>query len=75
MCIRDRSEAVNMYKSMGFEVHLEPVIIEKPTDESIMGCAEKGCTACFEKNPERYKIIFTRPSKSKSNEDDDLWSE
>jgi hypothetical protein len=49
------SEAVEEYRNLGFEVHLEAV--------DPRACAEsKECTACFE-SPEtagRFKIIFTR---------------
>ena len=43
------SEAVELYESLGMEVHLEPV---RP------GSAE--CTACMEECPERFKMIYTR---------------
>ena len=52
------SEMVETYKEIGFEVHLEPL---PPQDEkNIESCEESGCTACFDVDRERYKIIFTR---------------
>jgi len=58
------SEMVEMYEEIGFEVHLEPL----PAREEIeaaegSSCEEKGCTACFDVDPERYRIIFTRRSE------------
>ena len=48
------SEAIELYKSIGFEVHLEPATKED------MG---EGCGVCFEGMPDRYKTIYTRPKK------------
>jgi hypothetical protein len=51
------SEMVATYKEIGFEVLLEPL----PSKEEMQsGCEESGCTACFDEDPERYRIIFTR---------------
>jgi hypothetical protein len=44
------SELVEMYKEIGFEVHLEPF----HPDE------EPGCTECMKADPDRYKTIYTR---------------
>ena len=52
------SEMVAMYKEIGFEVHLEPLPSKEEMDQS--GCEESGCTACYDADPERYWIIFTR---------------
>ena len=51
-------EAVELYESIGFEVLLDPL----PSEDEMRGagCEEKGCTACFELDRERYKIIYTR---------------
>ena len=53
------SEAVEMYKEAGFEVHLEPL----PKDPECGGCAgeddEGNCRICFEGVEDQYKIIFT----------------
>lgn len=53
------SEAVEEYRDLGFEVHLEPVDPD--------ACQSEGqCTACFD-NPEaarRFKVIFTRPAEN-----------
>jgi len=51
------SEMIEMYKEIGFEVHLESL----PSKEEMQsGCDESGCTACFDVDPDRYRIIFTR---------------
>ena len=43
------SEAVAAYEELGFEVRLEPV----PADDS-------ECTHCMTRDPERYRLIYTR---------------
>jgi hypothetical protein len=55
------SEMVEMYREIGFEVHLEPLPSKEEWDAS--GCEESGCTACFDLDRDRYRIIFTRPVK------------
>lgn len=66
------SEAVEMYRELGFEVHLEPL----PGEPECKGCAgaegEKGCRVCFEGVEDQYKIIFTRPRQGKSESEDNL---
>lgn len=58
------SEAVELYKESGFEVHLEPL----PKGRECDTCAgpeteDPGkCHACFDGFEDRYKIIFTRPA-------------
>ena len=52
------SEMVATYKEIGFEVLLEPLPSKEEMSQS--GCEESGCTACFDADPERYRIIFTR---------------
>jgi len=44
------SEIVEMYKEIGFEVHLESFNPEE----------EPGCTDCMKESPEKYKVIYTR---------------
>ena len=63
------SEAVELYRSMGYEVLLEPlprVDCDSADEES------QECRACFKGFEDQYKIIYTRPTKSE-NEEDDLW--
>ena len=48
------SEAVELYESLGFEVHLEPVTPDESAEE---------CQICFEKEGDRYKTIYTRPKR------------
>ncbi len=55
------SEAVEQYRAMGFEVHLENF---DPTAEG-----EGGCTTCFGSAAEQYKTIYTRPSGESEDED------
>ena len=55
------SEMVEMYQEIGFEVHLEPLPGKEELESGeTSSCDEKGCTACFDVDPERYRIIFTR---------------
>lgn len=61
------SEAVEMYRLLGFEVHLEPATPEESSEE---------CAACLEVLCDRYKTIYTRPAKDKGSEEAlDLWEE
>jgi len=63
------SEAVELYRSMGYEVHLEPlpVVACNSADE------ESGeCRACFKGFEDQYKTIYTRPKGVESKEDN-LW--
>ncbi|MEW6070317.1 MAG: hypothetical protein AB1485_06845 [Candidatus Thermoplasmatota archaeon] len=48
------SEAVQLYKELGFEVRLEPLILEELDEE---------CKVCYEAEPDKYKIIYTRAKK------------
>lgn len=53
------SEMVEMYAEIGCEVHLEPLPSKEELDAE--SCEASGCTACFDVDKERYRIIFTRP--------------
>jgi hypothetical protein len=46
------TEAVDTYKELGFEVHLEPV-----------DTSSEECTSCLTLFSDRYKTIYTRPGK------------
>jgi hypothetical protein len=46
------TEAVETYKELGFEVHLEPV-----------DTSSEECTSCLTVSIDRYKTIYTRPAK------------
>jgi hypothetical protein len=48
------SEAVELYKELGYEVHLE-----SPSEAEV---AEE-CNICFEGSHEKYKTIYTRKKK------------
>ena len=67
------SEAVELYKETGYEVHLEP--LPKPDNPFDFPQAMTGseCTTCFEGSEENYKIIFTRPKKGSDGPDDELF--
>jgi len=54
------SEMVEIYDEIGFEVHLEPLPSKEEMDA--ISCEASGCTACFDADRERYRIIFTRPA-------------
>jgi hypothetical protein len=65
------SEAVNLYRELGFDVHLELL----PTGQECNTCAgaeghkEKGeCRVCFEGFEEQYRIIFTRRRKARNHD-------
>ena len=61
------SEAVELYKSLGFEVRLEPVVPDENPEE---------CAACLEVMCARYKEIYTRPTEGGEGEESlDLWEE
>ena len=49
--VREISE---LYASMGFEVHIEPVRPEEMVGE---------CAECFEEDCTKYKEIYTRPKR------------
>jgi hypothetical protein len=54
------SEMVETYKEIEFEVLLEPLPAKEEMDAE--SCGEGGCTACFDVDRERYRIIYTRPT-------------
>lgn len=53
------SEFVDLYRSIGYDVHLEP-LAEREEE-----CGE--CLKCFELEREKCRIIFTRPKSSKND--------
>ncbi len=55
------SEACDLYRETGYEVHLEPLPAETEC-ETCIGEEDQGeCRVCFDGNEDQYKIIFTRP--------------
>jgi hypothetical protein len=57
------SEAVELYKETGFDVHLEP-LPKGQGCEACPGSEEKGeCRVCFEGFEDQYRIIYTRRRK------------
>ena len=63
------SEMVELYQSMGHEVHLEPLPLVDCNSEDE---ESEECRACFKGFEDQYKIIYTRPKKGES-EEDDIW--
>ena len=55
------SEAVELYRETGLEVHLEPL----PEEPECNSCSDEGegeeCRICFAGVEDQYRIIFTRP--------------
>ena len=47
---------VDMYKEIGFEVHLEP----------FNAANEKDCAECMASSPDQFKTIYTRRKKSEA---------
>jgi hypothetical protein len=50
------SEAVELYRSLGFEVHLEPATFDVENEI---------CKVCVQSNCGRYKTIYIRPKSRK----------
>lgn len=50
------SEAVQLYRDLGYEVHLEPLPDSGEDGE---------CRTCLEVNIDRYRIIYTRPAEGR----------
>jgi hypothetical protein len=63
------SEAVELYRSMGYEVHLEPLPV---VDCRSADGESRECRACFKGFEDHYKTIYTRP-KGGESEDEGLW--
>jgi len=68
------SEAVDLYRESGFDVHLEPLPkgLECDTCTGTEDQIDKGeCRVCFAGFEDQYKIIFTKRRKnSKPSEDE-----
>jgi hypothetical protein len=67
------SEAVEMYKEAGFDVHLEPLSKEPTCDTCAGEEGGAGCRACFEGFEDQYKIIFTKKKEGATTSDDELF--
>ena len=61
------SEAVEIYKELGFQVHLEPLPAQKKTSNGQPQGTEIKCHACFDGSEDQYRIIFTKPAGSSEN--------
>jgi hypothetical protein len=66
------SEATEMYRELGFEVHLEPLPKEPDCDTCGGTDEQRECRACFDGFEELYKIIYTRPQEQYKPAQDDL---
>jgi hypothetical protein len=68
------SEAVEMYRQAGFEVHLEPLPKESECEACPGEDAEDECRICFEGVEDQYRVIFTRPKKGETaGSEEDLY--
>lgn len=62
------SEAVETYRAAGFNVHLEPMPpVKEKKGCQLQGTASARCRQCFKGFEDKYKIIFTRPSRREDN--------
>ena len=61
------SEAVDMYKEAGFEVHLEPLPTRSKQAEGEKYKLDADCRICFEGFEDQYQIIFTRSAEDNSS--------
>lgn len=61
------SEAVEMYRELGFQVHLEPLPAQGKTSHGQPQGTEIKCRACFEGSEDQYRIIFTKPAGNSEN--------
>jgi hypothetical protein len=64
------SEAVELYRQLGFEVLLEP-LPETAQCEECEGAAETDkseCRVCYQGVEDQYRVIFTRPLKKEEVE-------
>ncbi|MFC1866961.1 hypothetical protein ACFL0H_02345 [Thermodesulfobacteriota bacterium] len=62
-----------MYRDSRFEVHLEPLPKGTEIEAQVSEGEEGECLDCFEGFEDQYKIIFTRPGKDSTRDDDDLF--
>jgi hypothetical protein len=70
------SEAADLYRESGFEVHLEPLAKGQECESSAGAEDQKEqgeCRVCFEGFEDQYKIIFTRRRKDSKRSDDELF--
>jgi hypothetical protein len=63
------SEAVKLYQTIGYDVHLEPLTRE----EALNSAGDNSCTVCFDAEEDRYKVIYIRSKKERVESEDDLW--
>jgi hypothetical protein len=57
------SEAVEMYRELGFQVHLEPLPTQVKSHNEKAQDAGNKCRACFEGTEDQHSIIFTKPAE------------
>jgi hypothetical protein len=56
------SEVVELYRSLGFEVRLEPIEPSAGNDQ--------GCDACFQGAADAFRVVYTRPGPDADQDDD-----
>lgn len=54
------SEAVALYRDLGYEVHLEPLPEEQACETCEGAEPQEACRACFEGFEDATKVIYTR---------------
>ena len=68
------SEAGEMYREAGFEVHLEPLPPQSRHRPEEKRELDADCRQCFEVFKDQYRIIFTRPGEDNTGRlEDDLF--
>jgi len=67
------SEAVELYKQSGFEVHLEPLPPVGETPDNAQAITDGQCQKCYEGVEDQYSIIFTRKMEEDADSEDELF--
>ena len=53
------SEIAELYRELGFEVHIEPFVLDDDTE----------CAECMRAQPEKYMTIYTRKKADQTDAD------
>ncbi|MFH1242492.1 MAG: hypothetical protein V1689_09030 [Pseudomonadota bacterium] len=67
------SEAVEMYREVGFDVHLEPLSQDQKTHGETQSASGDECRQCFEGFEDLYNVIYTRPGRQGPGLNEDLF--
>jgi hypothetical protein len=65
------SEALEIYREAGFEVHLEPLPKQAECESCAGAEGVKECRVCFEGLEDRYRVIFTRRKRRREGPESD----